>query len=251
MHNINNDDIGIELIVDTVKEGKMDPWDLDIIEVTDRFLNKIDTMDHRNLSISGRLFFYASLLLRLKAQYTAKGFLQLAKADQEDEELEAYEMDVDPLCDYDELEEEDVEQLHLPGLIIYPRPAAPRKRGLSLHDLISALQRCEDMEKRRTRSKKSAAREAAIHREIVATAHGDDLGGDILKLRNKVGLWPEKQNARVPFQELLCQHLSPTTAYMALLFLASNSEVELHQRRFYSDLEVTRSRGFQHELAAE
>ena len=69
-----SDDLGIELLVETVRDGKMDPWHLDIIEVTDRYLEKIDTMDYRNLTVSGRLFFYASVLLRLKAKYTARGF---------------------------------------------------------------------------------------------------------------------------------------------------------------------------------
>ena len=249
-----NSDHGIELLVDTVKEGKMDPWDLDIIEVTDKYLEKIDTMDHRNLTVSGRLFFYASVLLRLKAEYTAKGFLQLTRPPEEEviEELHAYEMDVEPLFGDDyTAEAEEGEQLHLPGMIMVPRPAPVRKRGLSLQDLISALQRCEDLEKRRQRSRKVAAREAALHKKVVETAHGDDLGGDITRVRNKVGLWPDETKDRVPFQELLCDHLSPTTAYMALLFLASNSEVELHQRRFYRDLSVSRGRGFQHELSAE
>ena len=238
-------DQGIELLVETVKEGRMDPWDLDIINVTDQYLQKIDTMDHRNLSISGRLFFYASMLLRLKAQFTAKGFIQLAQDDEyegEERELEAYEMELESSP---EEGEDEGEQLHLPGMVMIPRATPERKRGLSLQDLISALQRCEDLERKKERGKRVAAKEAALHKEVVSTAHGDDLGGDINRLRGKVELWPEEMDDQVPFEELLCEKLSPTTAYVALLFLASNSEVELHQNHFYRDLSVSRGQGFQ------
>lgn len=248
-----SNDLGIELLVGSVKEGKMDPRDLDIIEVTDRYLQKIDTMEHRNLTISGRLFFYASVLLRLKAEYTAKGYLNLRLREGDD-------APVDDAMEYEELEADLLgeaavaaqdEQLRLPGMVVVPRPAGTRRRGLSLGDLIAALQRCDDLERRRERARRNQGRDTAQQREVVETAHEDDLGGDIGFLRTKVGgfSW-ESQDSRVPFEQLICEHLSPTTAYMALLFLASNSEVELHQQSFYRDLSVSRGRELPCELVA-
>lgn len=54
----------IELLVDLAKEGEIDPWDIDIVRVTDKFLERLDRSDLRT---SARALFYASVLLRMKS----------------------------------------------------------------------------------------------------------------------------------------------------------------------------------------
>jgi len=54
----------VELLVQLAEEGEIDPWDIDIVEVTDAFL---DRLDRRDLRTSGRALFYASVLLRMKS----------------------------------------------------------------------------------------------------------------------------------------------------------------------------------------
>ncbi|ELY51111.1 segregation and condensation protein A [Natronococcus jeotgali] len=66
----------VELLVQLAEDGKIDPWDIDIVEVTDRFLEALDDADLRT---SGRALFYASVLLRMKSD-------ELFGADEPDEE---------------------------------------------------------------------------------------------------------------------------------------------------------------------
>jgi segregation and condensation protein A len=54
----------IELLVQLAKDGEIDPWDIDIVRVTDKFLDELDRSDLRT---SGRALFYASVLLRMKS----------------------------------------------------------------------------------------------------------------------------------------------------------------------------------------
>jgi segregation and condensation protein A len=54
----------VELLVQLAEEGEIDPWDIDIVEVTDAFLDRLDDADLRT---SGRALFYASVLLRMKS----------------------------------------------------------------------------------------------------------------------------------------------------------------------------------------
>jgi segregation and condensation protein A len=54
----------VEVLVALAKDGEIDPWDIDIVEVTDKFLARIDEADLRT---SGRALFYASVLLRMKS----------------------------------------------------------------------------------------------------------------------------------------------------------------------------------------
>jgi segregation and condensation protein A len=53
----------VELLVQLAEEGEIDPWDIDIVDVTDAFLDRLDETDLRT---SGRALFYASVLLRMK-----------------------------------------------------------------------------------------------------------------------------------------------------------------------------------------
>ena len=54
----------VELLVQLAEDGEIDPWDIDIVDVTDKFLERLDEADLRT---SGRALFYASVLLRMKS----------------------------------------------------------------------------------------------------------------------------------------------------------------------------------------
>ncbi|MFB6354283.1 MAG: segregation/condensation protein A [Halobacteriales archaeon] len=54
----------IELLVQLAEEGEIDPWNIDIVRVTDKFLERLDAGDLRE---SARALFYAAVLLRLKS----------------------------------------------------------------------------------------------------------------------------------------------------------------------------------------
>ncbi|NGM69780.1 segregation/condensation protein A [Natronolimnobius sp. AArcel1] len=72
----------VELLVQLAEEGEIDPWDIDIVQVTDRFLEALDDADLRT---SGRALFYASVLLRMKSDEL------FATDEPEDEELPPWE----------------------------------------------------------------------------------------------------------------------------------------------------------------
>lgn len=69
----------VELLVTLAEEGEIEPWDIDIVAVTDAFLDRLDATDLRT---SGRALFYASVLLRMKGD-------ALLSDDDEEEESEA------------------------------------------------------------------------------------------------------------------------------------------------------------------
>lgn len=55
----------IEMLVQLAEDGEIDPWDIDIVSVTEEFLAALDEGDIRE---SARALFYASVLLRLKSK---------------------------------------------------------------------------------------------------------------------------------------------------------------------------------------
>jgi segregation and condensation protein A len=54
----------VEVLVQLAKDGEIEPWDIDIVVVTDKFLDRLDEADLRT---GGRALFYASVLLRMKS----------------------------------------------------------------------------------------------------------------------------------------------------------------------------------------
>ena len=54
----------VEILVQLAEEDAIEPWDIDIVQVTDAFLAKLDEVDLRT---TGRALFYASVLLRMKS----------------------------------------------------------------------------------------------------------------------------------------------------------------------------------------
>jgi len=76
----------VEVLVQLAREGEIDPWDIDVVQVTDKFLARIDESDLRT---SGRALFYASVLVRMKSDE----FLE----DDEPEEPDPWDPDRDGL----------------------------------------------------------------------------------------------------------------------------------------------------------
>ena len=55
---------GIEMLVDMAKSGKIDPWNIDIVDVTDKYLAHMIDMKSQNLRVTGRTFLFAAVLLK-------------------------------------------------------------------------------------------------------------------------------------------------------------------------------------------
>ena len=72
----------IEILVGLAERGEIDPWNINIIEVTDRFLSELERRRELNLKLSGRTLFYAATLLRMKSEH----LLILASPDDKEDE---------------------------------------------------------------------------------------------------------------------------------------------------------------------
>ena len=58
---------GIEILVNMAKQGKIDPWNVDIVEVTDKYLMHLFQSKAQNLRLTGRTLLFAAILLKLKS----------------------------------------------------------------------------------------------------------------------------------------------------------------------------------------
>lgn len=79
----------IEQLIELAQTGEIDPWDVKVIEIIDRFLAELGINDSDNLSVqetdlsqSGQVMLWASKLVLLKAETLAR----ISELNPEDEE---------------------------------------------------------------------------------------------------------------------------------------------------------------------
>lgn len=254
-------DLGIELLVKMARRGDVDPWDVDLIDVTDRYLDAIASLDVTDLLASAKLIFYASVLLHLKAQVLARGTADLSILD-----------DPDELDDLSLLGLEDGAdgqgrrrwQRRLVGpagsLPLTLRPRLPRKRGVTLYDLVSALRSFE--ERIQADIEPGDPDEGFVDFDpeldipsvcLDSGAKPEDPEAESAALRGVLGL-PSSVGDIFDFErlseELVPRGFSRSSVYLSLLFLAAQGWITLDQDRpFDSALEVTVTEPEEEQLA--
>ena len=237
----------VEVLVQLAEDGEIDPWDIDIVEVTDKFL---DRLDEAALRESGRALFYASVLLRMK------GDAMLSEDDDEHPEPEPWEMalaDDDPIDDPDPfatLEQEMDRRLE-----------RKRARGMpqTLDELVRDLREAErdtwwkesreydtsdspETYQRGTQQVdyRSADQfrmdEEPTEEEVTGRTHGEDIEAIIEDVHAAVRDHYEKGRKEVLFRELSLSEVSRVHTFLGLLFLSHRGHVRLRQDELFGDL---------------
>ncbi|WP_406670532.1 ScpA family protein [Methanolobus sp. ZRKC4] len=211
----------VEILMNLAKNGDINPWDIDIVNVTDMFLERIEQMQMTDLRISGRTLLYASILLRMKST----GIVQ------EEEEEGDFDMFDDELDFYD------VEEYPVPKLPIRRRATRP----VTLQELILELQKAEKVETRRKDRKvrrKLEERSAVTTDEVLGIAHEEDILG---RVRDMAAMLKESftEHEFVQLSDLMTDDRSENImTYVSLLFLATEKKVWLTQKELFGELYV-------------
>src|SRR5271170_4593968 len=136
---------GIEFLIKLAETGEIDPADVDIIDVTDRFLKAIAAAPKENLRQSGKVLFHASVLLRLKAEALLEH-----KVDPGDDFLD---FDNDSGLIYDSHKRPVARQITLEylekALVRRANNRQNRQRKVTLDQLVGALKEAERIERAR------------------------------------------------------------------------------------------------------
>lgn len=258
----------IAFLIDLAEKGEIDPWDVKVIDVIDRFLKTLKTDPialpepgrspyEESLSESGKAFLYASMLVLLKADTLVRAELDEAQAALEADVFfdEDEEMGAVPLP-------RNLEQ-HLHRRAIAP---PPERRQVTLNELIEQLETIaaviSDQPPRvRPRRARPVPMRHAV-RAITELAHQENLSeiADALEafldqywdtLEESLGWlnfeellveWPQhrppEQNHPVAESPAAAAKHERVGVFWGLLYLSAQSKVELSQQELYSELWV-------------
>jgi segregation and condensation protein A len=241
----------VEVLVALAEDGEIDPWDIDIVSVTDKFLDRLDEAD---LQTSGRALFYASVLLRMKSD-------AMLEADDDDgPEPEPWEQAM--------AEDGEFEADHDPFATLEAemdrRLERKRARGMpqTLDELVRDLREAErdnwwkESREYDTSGESSSGfqrgtqeldyRSADAVRmddepteaDVTGTAHSENIDEIIDDVHAAVREHYEQGREEVLYREIQGAGGSRVETFLGLLFLSHRGQVRLQQDDLFGDLWV-------------
>ena len=235
---------GIEFLVNMAKQGKIDPWNVDIVDVYDNYMMQMFKAKGQNLKMTGRTILFAAILLRLKSNILKGIDIMDFEPPQEMDEFEYN----DDQLDYSE------EYIPTNNVIsideVLQRRTSVRlnhNRVVTLRDLIRQLEFYEMLDKKQSlknaheRAKRRVQNYARLSPEdIINLAHDEYIENGVQRLRANLEEILNRQD-RIELNELTLLGMDRVNAYISLLFLTVDSDYDLMQDEFYGDLYVIRS----------
>ncbi|RLM59791.1 segregation/condensation protein A [Halobellus sp. Atlit-31R] len=249
----------VELLVQLAEEGEIDPWDVDLVEATDAFLERLDETDLRT---SGRALFYAAVLLRMKSDAL------LEPDDDPEEELEPWEAALEsggPIADSagDGADGSGFDPVDALEAEMDRRLDRKHARGSpeTLDELVRELREAERQSWWKRRREYDTSESPRGHRrgtqtldyrsadefretdeptaaDVTDTAHTEDIETSIAAVREAIDVHYDNGREEVLFAEIAEAAETPVTTYLALLFLSHRGDVRLQQDDLFGDLWV-------------
>lgn len=239
---------GIDVLVAMARQGKIDPWAVDIVEVADMFSTHLFQSKAQNLRYSSRVILYAALLLKMKADILDGIDI-----------TEIIPPDETPMDEWDDgFMPDDMYEDYVPTNnvasfeeVLQRRTSVRlnRNRIVTLRDLVRQLEfyakldkkvEIENAKKRAQQARKTRDLSKLTPSDMVNLAHEEDykLGASILRNNLTEILNRETQ---IELNELVLLGMDRITAYISLLFLVTEGEYTLKQDDFYGNLYVIKN----------
>ncbi|KUG19383.1 segregation and condensation protein a [hydrocarbon metagenome] len=232
------DEEPVEILVGMAERGEIDPWNIDIVDVTDRFFAELERRKELDLRISGRTLFYAASLLRMKSEYLdLQGLPEEAEPCEDEDDALPFDLDSDfgldeigePIA---RLEREIQRRIGRKNL---------RSRPVTLYELIKQLKTAEKEERRRIRRQKAAFREPDPDlraEEVVGLAHDEGYRQAVEVVMQQVMLGADRSGPLTLSELSGRMGWKVRDVYIPLLFLMLEGRAVLWQEDFFGDVFV-------------
>ena len=216
-----------EIIYDLINTEQLDPWDVDIIILSNKFFEKMFQYKEMDFFVSSKVLLAASLLLRIKSELLLNKYVRsiddilFGKKEQKKTELERIE-----------LEEE------IPELI--PRSPIPRFRKVTLSELMESLNKALVTENRRIK-KEIINRNALRESSISLPRRTFNIKDKIKEMHSQIILYfkQNKEHKKISYTDLVGKEREQRIAsFFPLLQLENNKKVWLDQENHFEEIHV-------------
>ncbi len=213
------------ILYELVKTEQMDPWDIDVSILAQKYIEMLRQLKEHDFRVSGKVLLAAAILLKIKS--TKLVGEDLSELDRlligVEEEME--DMGFEETAEIPKLDE-------IPSLI--PRTPQPRKRKVSIFDLVEALERALEVKKRRLLHSIPPLNLEAPKKKRDITQVIRDVYGRIRSFF--LGALKDK----LTFSKLLPSESKEDKVYtfIPLLYLAQQNRIELVQETPFSEIQI-------------
>jgi len=229
------------------EKGEIDPWNIDIVEVTDRFLQALECRKELDLRVSGRTLFYAALLLRMKSEYLEEAEVGEGEFDEEgfpediEEYLEGFDSE-DRLGPIERLEREIRRRLDRKNL---------RKRPVTLFELILELKAAEKEQRRKQRFIAQFDPRLMEVEDVVGIAHEEGYREAALAVLCQCQERMIEEGVMTLHELALLMGKGILDVYIPLLFLMFEGKLSMWQEEFFGEVFVQVERSNRDESVVE
>lgn len=216
-----------EIIYDLINTEQLDPWDINITILTEKYLEKINEYENADFFVSSKVLLAAALLLKIKSEILLnkhiKGIDEILFGEKERKKV---------VLERIELEDE------IPELV--PKSPMPRFRKVTLNELIESLNKAINTENRRIKKeiiKKNALRETSISLPKRKFSIKDKIKHIYDSLSNHFE--EDKKNKRISFTDFMGKiEEKKLIAFFPLLHLETQKKVWLEQDAHFEEIYI-------------
>lgn len=216
-----------DIIHDLIRTEQLDPWDIDIGVLADRYVIVVQQMEEADFFISSKVLLACSLLLRIKSERLLYKYIQ-----ELDEAMYGKQDEKKYIMDRIELDENEIP-------ILVPKTPMSRFKKVTLQELMGALHKAIETENRRIR-KDIKIRQAKKSVLVVLP------NLDKVPLKERISSIFQKIKNIIQISN--CEHstfsqLSPSreeklASFLPLLHLSNSNKIYLTQREQFGEVYV-------------
>ncbi len=213
------------IIYDLIRTEQLDPWDIDIGILADKYIEKIQQLEEADFFISSKVLLACSLLLRLKSEILANNYIQdLNNELYGNREEKRYE-----------IERIEIDEGDLP--LIIPITPMTRHKKVTLKELMKALNQAIETENRRI---KREIKEKQTEKSVLTILPKDytPLKTQIKNIFNFIKSHNEKGNGHIKFSTLAPSKEEKLTSFVPILYLSNDNRIYLRQQNPFDDIHI-------------
>ncbi|MBR9676443.1 segregation/condensation protein A [Candidatus Woesearchaeota archaeon] len=220
------------LLYELVRTEQMDPWDIDLSKLSKRFVSMIKKLKSLDFRISGKVVLASAMLLRMKSdRFLVDDIHAFDSLFSSDDEL----VGLDEETEYVDGEENSFDKIVKDKPKIFPRTPQPRKRKVSVFDLIEALEKALDVKNRRKIVEK------LVNPKVHAPKNYKDISLVISEVNNLIDkFFDEEKDKTLIFKELVQGDSKEDFVYtfIPVLHLDNQRKIDISQKYHLGDIEI-------------
>lgn len=223
------DDVTWQTIIsELIKSDEIDPWDIDISHLTQRYIEVVNKLKEFDFNISGKALLAAAILLKIKSNRLVGEDL-----DEFDRIIAGANENTDLLADDESEFLQNTRISEQEKNILIPRLPQPRKRKISIHDLMGALEKALEVKQRRL-----FRNSPYFNIDIPKKTQSANL--TIQKLYLKIQNFFHTENKKLTFADLVPSENKMDKIYtlIPLLHLSNKSKIDLQQEKAFGEIMI-------------